>query len=181
MGTILNALIIAFMIDFSLPLLPYPETLVLQLLQSAVGVLVVGVASGIYLAANLGAGPLTGNPQQNIGQPASGIWSVEEKQLSITHLELKAVKELIVHFRSQLRGKVLLVWEDNQGVVGILRKLCARSQVMRDDLHEIMELLEELDLILRVRYVASAANPSDYFSRVRTRASGCWIGTFSHE
>ena len=60
MGTILNALIIAFMIDFSLPLLPYPQTLVLQLLQSAVGVLVVGIASGIYLAANLGAGPRDG-------------------------------------------------------------------------------------------------------------------------
>ena len=60
MGTILNALIIAFMIDFSLPLLPYPETLQWQLLQSAVGVLIVGIASGIYLAANLGAGPRDG-------------------------------------------------------------------------------------------------------------------------
>ena len=133
----------------------------------------VDASTGIGWGANLGAGPLTGNPQQNIGQPASGIWSVEEKQLSITHLELKAVKELILHFRSQLRGKVLLIWEDNQGVVGILRKLCARSQVMRDDLHEIMLLLEELDLILRVRYVASAANPSDYFSRVPYK--GEWL------
>ena len=60
MGTILNALIIAFMIDFSLVLLPYPETLFWQLLQAAVGVLVVGLASGIYLAANLGAGPRDG-------------------------------------------------------------------------------------------------------------------------
>ena len=133
----------------------------------------VDASTGIGWGANLGAGPLTGNPQQNIGQPASGIWSVEEKQLSITHLELKAVKELILHFRSQLRGKVLLIWEDNQGVVGILRKLCARSQVMRDDLHAIMLLLEELDLILRVRYVASAANPSDYFSRVPYK--GEWL------
>ncbi len=60
MGTILNALIIAFMIDFSLPLLPYPQTLVLQLLQSALGVLVVGIASGLYLTANLGPGPRDG-------------------------------------------------------------------------------------------------------------------------
>lgn len=55
MGTLLNALIIAFMIDFSLVLLPYPETLFWQLLQAAFGVLVVGIASGIYLTANLGA------------------------------------------------------------------------------------------------------------------------------
>jgi len=60
MGTILNALIIAFMIDFSLVLLPYPKTLALQLFQAAVGVLVVGIASGIYLTANLGAGPRDG-------------------------------------------------------------------------------------------------------------------------
>lgn len=60
MGTILNALIIAFMIDFSLMLLPYPETLPFQLLQAAIGVLVVGIASGIYLTANLGAGPRDG-------------------------------------------------------------------------------------------------------------------------
>ena len=60
MGTILNALIIAFMIDFSLKYLPYPEAYLWQVLQSALGVLLVGIASGIYLAANLGAGPRDG-------------------------------------------------------------------------------------------------------------------------
>jgi len=59
-GTILNALIIAFMIDFSLAWLPYPGTLAWQLLQAASGVLLVGIASGIYLTANLGAGPRDG-------------------------------------------------------------------------------------------------------------------------
>jgi len=59
-GTILNAIIIALMIDFSLTLLPYPELLPWQLLQAAVGVLMVGIASGIYLTANLGAGPRDG-------------------------------------------------------------------------------------------------------------------------
>ena len=59
-ATILNALIIAFMIDFSLSLLPSPQFLVLQLLQAAFGVLVVGLASGLYLVANLGAGPRDG-------------------------------------------------------------------------------------------------------------------------
>ena len=60
MGTILNALIIAFMIDFSLVLLPYPQTLIWQLIMAAIGVLIVGLASAIYLAANLGAGPRDG-------------------------------------------------------------------------------------------------------------------------
>jgi len=60
MGTILNALIIAFVIDYSLPYLPYPQTVFWQLVQASVGVLVVGIASGIYLTANLGAGPRDG-------------------------------------------------------------------------------------------------------------------------
>ena len=60
MGTILNALIIAFMIDFSLVLLPYPETLFFQVLQAFIGVVVIGIASGMYLTANLGAGPRDG-------------------------------------------------------------------------------------------------------------------------
>ena len=59
-GTILNAFIIAFMIDFSLVWLPYPELFVWQFAQAATGVLLVGIASGIYLTANLGAGPRDG-------------------------------------------------------------------------------------------------------------------------
>ena len=60
MGTILNALIIAFMIDYSLPYLPKPSGLGWQLIQAAVGVLIVGLSSGVYLAAKLGPGPRDG-------------------------------------------------------------------------------------------------------------------------
>ncbi len=59
-GTILNALIIAFMIDFSLKFLPSPQTYLWQIIQASFGVLVVGIASGIYLAANLGPGARDG-------------------------------------------------------------------------------------------------------------------------
>ena len=60
MGTILNALIIAFMSDFSIVLLPNPETLFFQALQALIGVVVVGIGSGMYLTANLGPGPRDG-------------------------------------------------------------------------------------------------------------------------
>jgi uncharacterized membrane protein YczE len=76
MGTVLNALIIAFMIDFSLTLLPYPQFYVWQVVQAATGVLVVGIASGIYLTANLGAGPRDGlmtGLQGATGQPIAKI------------------------------------------------------------------------------------------------------------
>jgi len=75
-GTILNALIIAFMIDFSLTWLPYPELLAWQLAQAATGVLLVGIASGMYLTANLGAGPRDGlmtGLQATTGLPIASI------------------------------------------------------------------------------------------------------------
>lgn len=75
-GTILNALIIAFMIDFSLILLPEPEALFWQIAQAVGGVLLVGIASGIYLTANLGAGPRDGlmtGLQAKTGLPIAAI------------------------------------------------------------------------------------------------------------
>jgi len=59
-GTILNALIIAITIDLSLPFLPQPSTYLIQALQVVFGVLLVGIGSGLYLIANLGAGPRDG-------------------------------------------------------------------------------------------------------------------------
>lgn len=59
-GTILNAIIVAAVIEWSLPYLPHPETYAMQILQAVFGTLIVGVASGIYLIANLGPGPRDG-------------------------------------------------------------------------------------------------------------------------
>jgi uncharacterized membrane protein YczE len=59
-GTILNVIIIAAVIEWSLPYLPHPETYLMQTLQAILGTLVVGFASGIYLIANLGPGPRDG-------------------------------------------------------------------------------------------------------------------------
>jgi len=60
MGTILNAFIIALTLEFSIYYLPYPETYLMQILQVVVGVLIIGIGSGFYLIANLGAGPRDG-------------------------------------------------------------------------------------------------------------------------
>ena len=59
-GTIANAIIIALMLDFSLPYLPKPDGFMLQSLQALIGVLVTGLGGGIYLIANLGPGPRDG-------------------------------------------------------------------------------------------------------------------------
>ena len=59
-GTILNALIIALMIDICIKWVPTPENFIHKLLLASFAVLIVGIGSGIYLVANLGPGPRDG-------------------------------------------------------------------------------------------------------------------------
>ena len=59
-GTILNALIIGIMIDVCIRYVPAPENYINQILLGAFAVLTVGIGGGIYLVANLGAGPRDG-------------------------------------------------------------------------------------------------------------------------
>ncbi len=59
-GTILNALIIGVMIDVCIRYVPTPENYISQILLGAFAVLTVGIGGGIYLVANLGAGPRDG-------------------------------------------------------------------------------------------------------------------------
>ena len=60
MGTILNALIIACMIDLCINFVPSPESYISQIILAIVAVLTVGIGGGIYLVANLGPGPRDG-------------------------------------------------------------------------------------------------------------------------
>ena len=60
MGTFLNAIIIAAMIDLSIAFIPTPELYISKFLMLVCGVLLVGFGSGLYLIANLGPGPRDG-------------------------------------------------------------------------------------------------------------------------
>jgi len=60
MGTILNAIIIALVLEYVLPFLPTLETYVANAVLALMGVLVTGLGGAIYLIANLGPGPRDG-------------------------------------------------------------------------------------------------------------------------
>jgi len=60
MGTFLNAIIIAAMIDLSIAFIPTPEVYISKFIMLVCGVLLVGFGSGLYLIANLGPGPRDG-------------------------------------------------------------------------------------------------------------------------
>ena len=59
-GTILNAIIIALVLDYALPYLPNPENYGFKILQVIIGVIITGLGSGLYLISNLGPGPRDG-------------------------------------------------------------------------------------------------------------------------
>ena len=60
MGTILNAIIIALMIDLCIKFVPTPSNYFYQLILAIISVITVGIGGGIYLVSNLGAGPRDG-------------------------------------------------------------------------------------------------------------------------
>ncbi|MBH89938.1 MAG: hypothetical protein CMF71_06920 [Magnetovibrio sp.] len=59
-GTILNAIVIAAILEFVLPYLPTPGTNLTRIIQAIAGVLVTGLGGAIYLISNLGPGPRDG-------------------------------------------------------------------------------------------------------------------------
>lgn len=59
-GTLLNAVIIGAVIDVTVLLIPEPIGVWLDSLMLAGGILAIGLASGLYIGANLGPGPRDG-------------------------------------------------------------------------------------------------------------------------
>jgi len=60
MGTIINFIIIAIMIDVTIYFFDRPHQFFFQLLEVIIGILIIGFGTAMYLIANLGAGPRDG-------------------------------------------------------------------------------------------------------------------------
>ena len=75
-GTILNAIIIALILEYLLPFLPRFESLLANIVMAALGVFITGFGGAIYLIANLGPGPRDGlmtGLQTVTGQPIAVV------------------------------------------------------------------------------------------------------------
>lgn len=59
-GTILNAVIIGVVIDLAALVIPEPESLWADVVMLVTGIILIGLASGMYIGANLGPGPRDG-------------------------------------------------------------------------------------------------------------------------
>lgn len=59
-GTVLNIMLIGLVLNVTLPLFAAPSGLVLRLIWLTIGIVIIGIASGLYLSARFGAGPRDG-------------------------------------------------------------------------------------------------------------------------
>jgi hypothetical protein len=94
----------------------------------------------------------------NLAYQARGFWYDDDRRQHITQKELQAVRLAIESFLPQLRGRKVLLHEDNTAVVATLSKLTTRSPVTMTELRRLWHLLDVNDISIRPRYIRSAAN-----------------------
>ena len=107
---------------------------------------------------------------------AHGIFSSKETKQMIAWLEMRAVRYAIravgldAAGRSLLQDATLLLWEDNMNCVSIINKMVSRSPVLHREYSLLHAELAALNIDLICRYVASAQNPSDFWTRLQYRS-----------
>jgi hypothetical protein len=80
---------------------------------------------------------------------ARGFWYDDDQQQHLTWKELRALRLTIEYFLPQLRGRNVLLHEDNTAVVATLSKLTKRSPVMMTELRRSWHLLDVNDINIR--------------------------------
>eukprot|EP00854_Cymbomonas_tetramitiformis_P034060 gene34060-biopygen8622 len=102
----------------------------------------------------------------NLKTEARGFWNDELQKLHITHLELEAVYKTVRSFLSELEGKVVRLYCDNQAVVAMLSHFASRNPELMRRMQKLLLLLDLHDIELQARYIRSEANEwADRLSR----------------
>eukprot|EP00873_Tetraselmis_striata_P038373 jgi/Tetstr1/458637/TSEL_004341.t1 len=94
----------------------------------------------------------------NNAYKARGFWYEDDRSRHITWKELRTVRHAVESFLPQLRGRRVLLHEDNTAVVAALANLTSWSPVMMEELRKLWHLLDIHDISISPRYIQSAAN-----------------------
>ena len=103
-------------------------------------------------------------------QVAHGMWSSQDLLKRIHTLELSCLRLGGKKWSEQFRNSVILWFEDNQAVIRVMRNLTTRSDEMYEELELVVAWLREYNASVIMRFVQSADNCSDYFSRLCRRS-----------
>ena len=94
-----------------------------------------------------------------LGEAVSGLWSLEEKALSINLRELRAVKLGLLHFQSSLLDRSVAVFSDNTTAVAYLRKQGGTvSSLLNQEAQEILRWAEDLRINLMPQFILGKNN-----------------------
>ena len=116
------------------------------------------------------ASPLAWGGVLNQRLPARGFWRAQQRREHITLLELRAVHYSVEAFLSSLRGRSVLLREDNQAVCALLRSWTSRAPGLQQELRALWALLDSNDITLEPRYIRSGDNWwADSLSRLDDR------------
>jgi hypothetical protein len=88
---------------------------------------------------------------------ARGFWYGEDRLHHITWKLLRAIRLAVESFVSQLRGRNVLLYEDNTTVFISLTKLTSCSTVRMTELNHLWFLLDTNNIRIRPRYIRLAA------------------------
>ena len=89
----------------------------------------------------------------------SGLWSLEERLLSINARELLAVRRGLLHFQSSLVGRTISVYCDNSTTVSYLRKEGGtRSPFLNSLAHGILRWAESFSIRLTPQFIPGSLN-----------------------
>ena len=84
---------------------------------------------------------------------------------------MKAVRCAIESFLPELKGRRLLLHEDNQSVTGVLTHLTSKSHAMMCKLRKLFLLVDEFDIKIKTKYIRSASYIwADGLSRLRDKS-----------
>jgi hypothetical protein len=97
---------------------------------------------------------------------ARGSFTPEEGKLDIAVLETRAVRLALLSFADRLRGRCVLLREDNTVTEAVVRNHTSRSPHVMHEYRQLWQLAESLNVSFKVVRVASADNAADAPSRV---------------
>jgi len=120
-GTILNAIIIAWTIHVMVPILPSPESQMVAILMADFGIILVGIGSGLYLTSNLGPGPRDGwmtGLQRKTGIPIGRVRAAIEISVVLVGWSLGGTVGLGTVVFALTIGPVVAICLDIAGRIG---------------------------------------------------------------
>ena len=89
----------------------------------------------------------------------SGLWSMEEKSLSINLRELRAIRLGLSHFAPQIEGQTVAVFSDNSTAVAYLRKEGGTvSPLLNQEAQLILRWTESLGISLIPQFIMGSNN-----------------------